>query len=642
MIFKGLGKNSWIFFLLFSFFIKAQDEKKDWYTVFGTTPNTVDKRLHDDLKNAQSPIRKIKIIDTIAAIHIKAGNTDSILYYGTQLQEKITSHKDELTDSDLYLSKSYDILGKGKLKKGLLDDAMQHYLDGINASPLSKMSTMYYTHQLGLGIVYLNQEKYDAALPIFETCLQNTEDDEIRILAKKHLADVYFFKKDIQKAKLHYLEVLEQLSLHNNHKVTLETQLKLGRIDLHEKNLDKALQYFLSVKDEAFQNNFYDLYIEAAIRIGITYYRQGNSEIAEMVLSSAYVNAVQWNKLKLQEDVIMVLKDLKVANKDYKNAYNLMTQYLSISNQILKAQNKKVVQELEIKYQTLQKEKEILALKESQLLKEGEIEKQRTIKKAFLIGFLVVLFPVVGLLFVYFQKLKTQIALNKSQEEVNSQKVYGLMKEQELNLIKATMEGQDKERQRLARELHDSIGGNLASIKLQLSNTSESDKQKVNIIKQVDETYNQVRDFSHNLTPKKFQKNPITALVREYVHNVSNGSDSNISFHPYPESEIDKLEPYLTEELFKIVQELLTNSLKHAKAKNIDIYINKNDDVIQLLFEDDGLGFDTNKTTEGIGIKNIKNRLKSISGKLFIDSMLGRGTVVTIEIPVLSAVSNYL
>ena len=361
-----------------------------------------------------------------------------------------------------------------------------------------------------------------------------------------------------------------------------------------------------------------------------------------MVLSSAYVNAVQWNKLKLQEDVIMVLKDLKVANKDYKNAYNLMTQYLSISNQILKTQNKKVVQELEIKYQTLQKEKEILALKESQLLKEGEIEKQRTIKKAFLIGFLVVLFPVVGLLFVYFQKLKTQIALNKSQEEVNSQKVYGLMKEQELNLIKATMEGQDKERQRLARELHDSIGGNLASIKLQLSNTSESDKQKVNIIKQVDETYNQVRDFSHNLTPKKFQKNPITELIREYVHNVSNGSDSNISFHPYPESEIDKLEPYLTEELFKIVQELLTNSLKHAKAKNIDIYINKNDDVIQLLFEDDGLGFDTNKTTEGIGIKNIKNRLKSLSGKLFIDSMLGRGTVVTIEIPVLSPVSNYL
>lgn len=637
---KVLVKNSSIFFLLFSFFAKAQDEKKDWYRVFGTTPNTVDKHLYDDFKNAPSIHKKIKIIDTIAAIHIQAGNTDSILYYGELLQKEIKLHKDELTNPERYLSKSYDILGKGKLKKGLFDDAMQHYLDGINASPLSTMSTMYYTHQLGLGIVYLNQEKYDTALPIFEMCLKNSEDKGIQILAKKHLADVYFFKEDIQNAKVYYLEVLDQLSSHKNHKIALETQLKLGRIDLHEKNINQALEYFLNVKDQASQNNYYDLYIEAAIRIGITYYRQGDLEVAEMILSSAYVNAVQWNKLKLQRDVIMVLKDLKVANKDYKNAYHLMTQYLSISNQILTNQNKKVVQELEIKYQTLQKEKEILALKESQLLKEGEIEKERTIKKAFLIGFLVVLFPIIGLLFVYFQKLKTQVALNKSQEEVNSQKVYGLMKDQELNLIKATMEGQDKERQRLARELHDSIGGNLASIKLQLSNTFKSENQRVNIIKQVDETYHQIRDFSHNLTPKKFQKNPITVLINEYINNVSNGSKPDISFHPYPENEIDNIEPYLTEELFKILQELLTNSLKHAKASSIDIYINKSDETVQLLFEDNGIGFDTDKIPEGIGFQNIKNRLNTLSGTLFIDSMPGRGTVVTIEIPMLSPVSS--
>ncbi|MDY8136925.1 sensor histidine kinase [Aquimarina sp. 2201CG5-10] len=633
------ARNFCILFLLISFSINAQ-EKKDWYTVFGKIPETIDKRLYNDLKNTKNLLQKVKVIDTIAAIHIQAGNTDSILYYGELLQNEVLAGKKELSNVDLYISKSHNILGKGKLSKGLFDDAMKHHLDGIAISPVSKMSKMYYTHQLGLGVVYLNQNEYDTAQSIFETCIQNTKDDEILFLAKKYLADVYFFTEETLKAKSYYLEVLDHLSSYPNNKTVLETQLKLGRIDAYQSYFNPALEYFIDVKEKARKNNFYDLYIEASIRVGIVYYKLDYLKDAEMILSSAYVNAVQWNKLELQRDVIMVLKDLKVANKDYENAYNLMTQYLSISNEILKDQNKKVVKELEIKYQTLQKEKEILSLKEEQLLKENEIDRQRTIKKAFLIGFLVVLIPVIGLLFLYFQKLKTQVALNKSQEEVNTQKVYGLMKDQELNLIKATMKGQDKERQRLARELHDSVGGNLASIKLQLSNANKTDVQRSSIIKQVDETYHQVRDFSHNLIPKKFQKNPITVLIKEYIDNVSNGGNQNISFHPYPEDEIDQIEPQLTEELFKIIQELLTNCLKHAKAKNIDIYLNKHEETIQLLFEDNGVGFETDKVTEGIGFKNIKNRLNALEGKIFVDSTPGRGTVIDIEIPVLSAVSS--
>ena len=105
------------------------------------------------------------------------------------------------------------------------------------------------------------------------------------------------------------------------------------------------------------------------------------------------------------------------------------------SEYILNCKSISQLKELEIKYQTLEKEKEILSLKEEQIIKESELQRQRTIKKAFLIGFLVVLLPIIGLLAMYFQKLKTQVALNKSQEEVNTQKVYGLMKDQELKSI---------------------------------------------------------------------------------------------------------------------------------------------------------------------------------------------------------------
>jgi len=626
-------KHLYVFIILISFSMNAQ-EKKDWYSTFGKIPNTVDRHYYKDLKNVKNLSEKVKIIDTISAIHIQSGTTDSIVYYGNLLQKEILSKKDEFPDYNLYLSKSHNILGKGKLEKGLFDDAMRHHLDGITISPVSEMSKMHYIHQLGLGTVYLHQKEYEAAVTIFENCIKNTQDNEILILAKKSLADVFFFKNDIPNAKSNYLEVLNGLRVYENNKVRLETQLKLGRIDIFEKDLDHALEYFRSVKELALQNKFYDLYIDAVIQMGVVYYNQGYLKDAEIILSSAYVNSVQWNKLELQRDVIMVLRDLKIAEEDYKNGYNLMTQYLSISNQILKNQNKEIVKDMEFKYQTLEKEKEILALKEEQLLKESEIKKQRTIKQAFLIGFLIVLLPVIALLFVYFQKLKTQIELNKSQKEVNSQKIHGLMKDQELNLINATMQGQNEERKRLARELHDSIGGNLASIKLQLSSAANAGESQTKIIKQVDETYHQVRDLSHNLASKKFQNNGISTLIKEYVNNIQQGSNQNISFNPHPEEKINEIESPLKEELFKIVQELLTNTLKHAKADHIDIYLNEYQTSLQLLFEDNGIGFDTAKIKDGIGFKNIRNRLSPLSGKMMIDSTENRGTVVNIEIPV--------
>ena len=601
------------------------------FSSFGTIPNTVDPKLHLELKKNTNIFTRLNLIEKIGEIHLLAGNTDSIIYYGNLL--KITALKEKIPNRQVYICKANYIIGSGKLKNGLYDEAMKYFIEGIFSSPTSEMLTTYYKHQLGLGMVYLKQKQYDLVFPILKSCIKESKDKETIILAKKTIGDTYFEQKNDTKAKFYYLDALKSIPANAFSKTRIEIQLNLGRIEaFHGRNIE-VIEYLAPILEEAKNNQFYDLYIEIVYHIGKAYHVLGQYESAEMILNTAYINAVQWNRLELQQKVIYILKNLYVDRKNYKNAYNLMTQYIDISNQIITNQNQKTAKELEVKYQTLQKEKEILSLKEKQLVKESEIKKEQTIKKAFFIGFLIILIPVIGLLFVYFQKLKTQIALNKSQEEVNTQKVYGLIKEQELNLIKATMEGQDNERQRLAQELHDSVGGNLASIKLQLSNTEKISEQQINIIKQIDETYNQVRDFSHNLVPKKFQKNSISTLVKEYIRNVKNGSRQNISFHPYPENLIAKIGSPLTEELFKIIQELLTNCLKHAKAKNIDIYLNHHKDAIQLLFEDDGVGFDIHKTVDGIGFKNIKNRLNHLSGGIHIDSTIGRGTVISIEIP---------
>ncbi|MNS72494.1 Oxygen sensor histidine kinase NreB [compost metagenome] len=243
--------------------------------------------------------------------------------------------------------------------------------------------------------------------------------------------------------------------------------------------------------------------------------------------------------------------------------------------------------------------------------------------------------PIIALLFQFYKRFKIQHLLNIKQNEISSQKINSILKEQELELIKASISGQDKERQRISQELHDSIGGNLAAIKLQvnhLNSSNFSNIQKISL--QLDETYQQVRNLSHTLLPKKFSQNKFLEVLESYLSNISEASKIKISYIPYPKKEINELDEIIQFEIFKIIQELLTNTIKHAKASEIEIQLNYIENIFNLLFEDNGIGFQTENNSKGIGLINLENRIKKLNGSLVIDSKQKRGTIFNIEIPI--------
>ncbi|WP_340203679.1 sensor histidine kinase [Ascidiimonas sp. W6] len=222
----------------------------------------------------------------------------------------------------------------------------------------------------------------------------------------------------------------------------------------------------------------------------------------------------------------------------------------------------------------------------------------------------------------------------KTQKEINKGKLDRFLKDQEIELIRAAIDGQDKERKRIAQELHDNIGGNLAAIRLQLNNIVNPKNNQLNFIKkQLDETYEQVRNLSHDLIPKKFSKNKFSVVLEEYLQNIEEASNLNISFSIHPREKIDQLDEVVQMELFRIIQELVTNTLKHAKAKFAELHLNLVQDKLNLLFEDNGVGFNAENLKDGIGLDNIKCRLKKLNGVMVIDSKHERGTVINIEIP---------
>ncbi len=606
---------------------------------FSTLTNTKQKSLqpyYEALKTATYGRQRFSVFEQLAEHHVNMGTSDSVIHYGnlyvTELKrwDKAKDHK------RIYYTKAYFILGLGSKLNGLLDNAIKWHINGITEAEAAKNTEYQYKHKIGLANIYNLKDQYPKAIQILEKAIPEFEKKwpEHTPEALVYLGDANYGLKKHANAKAFYEKGLIGCKKFNDLKRELIIKLKLGTIAELENRYDDAYKLYDRAKESGLKNGYNTIYFKGTILLGKLLYRQKEYDSAMMALSIAYVNAIDRENLHYQKEILNIHRKIFAVTNDYENAYAVMTQLSRVNSEISVQQQQKIIRELEIQYETLEKEKEISSLEENQLIKEGEIKRQKTIKNAFLIGFLVILIPVIALLYVYYQKIQTQSLLVRKQEEINEQKVTALKQEQELNLIKAAVEGQDEERKRIAQELHDSIGGNLAGIKLQLASIDSGSKKLKTITHQLDETYQLVRDISHTLIPKKFKQHAFTELIQEYIKTISNTGELTIGFHPHPEESVNAIDEKIHIELFKIIQELMTNTLKHASADQVDIHLSIINNELSLLFEDNGKGFDAANITNGIGFENIKSRIDELKGTLHIDSSKNRGTVISIEIPI--------
>lgn len=619
-----------IFLLIHVLQVNGQNEVQ--FKAFGYTPKTLNDSIYSALKSAKSQEKKLPILFEIGKSYVTYANADSLIFYSEHIRSTLASLKQNV-DRPLYLAKSKYLLGEGKYLGGLYDDALKAYLEGITEIKKTGDDQITYMLQLGLGKVYVKKKMYEKAQVLLNNCLEQQADTTISTQANLFLGISSLAQENLALASSYFDSAENLVYEDNSPELALKISMAKAVLAIRETKYDLAFTLLENIINKSLSYNFFDIYTEGVLRYGGLSRELENYQVSEITLSTAYTNSLQWNRLDLRKQIINSLRKTYAAKGDFENAYSLMTQYITVSNEITEQQNSKAIQELEFKYQTLQKENQIFELKEEQLAKQTEIDRQKTIKKAFLYGFLVLLIPIIALLFVYYQKLQAQSELNLQQEELNTQRIAGLLSGQELNLAKAALEAQQEERTRIAQQLHDSIGGNLAGIKLQLANLENKHPLQQEIMGQVNETYELVRDISHDLIPKKFNQNAFTTLIYEYTQKIENSSEMEITFLAHPKDTINALGEPLKVELYQIIQELCTNTIKHAKAKTIELHITVVESILQVLFEDDGIGFHMDTITKGIGLNNIGDRLQLLNGNITMDSAVGRGTAVTIEIP---------
>lgn len=202
-----------------------------------------------------------------------------------------------------------------------------------------------------------------------------------------------------------------------------------------------------------------------------------------------------------------------------------------------------------------------------------------------------------------------------------------------INTKRLMVDGLENERRRLSRELHDGIGPLLTSLKFYIENRIESPTQKDEMKKILDATISEIRLMSNALMPSTLDDFGVGVALTNFVDNIKKTSGISIKFEDLTKEANSKITKNQAINMFRIGQELINNTLKHSKAKNIRITLSEFDDFISLFYFDDGEGFNINTVKLGSGIINMKERVEICNGEIKIKSKRGN-TTFEIELPI--------
>jgi signal transduction histidine kinase len=222
-----------------------------------------------------------------------------------------------------------------------------------------------------------------------------------------------------------------------------------------------------------------------------------------------------------------------------------------------------------------------------------------------------------------------------------------LLLEKELAANYARLEGQETERERIAKELHDHIGGMLSVVKMNFHSLNkkiediqqEQRDQFQKTLQMLDTACEDVRNISHELESGILEKLGLKSQLESYVDSLS---DQNMEIELSTHGLKNRLPGNLEKQVFRIVQELVSNVLKHANASYLSIQVNRFDNLLNVMVEDNGIGFDPEKALKKgrMGMKNLRSRVNEVGGAYSIDSEPGRGATITVELTVADAIKE--
>jgi len=328
-------------------------------------------------------------------------------------------------------------------------------------------------------------------------------------------------------------------------------------------------------------------------------------------------------------EVLMNLAQIDSAQGNLAEAYHWLMALKVTNDSIYKQKNMTEINELELRYQTSEKEKQILSLQADKRQQQLVLQKTRLVTSLLLAG---IIFVLVILFFVFKLYRSRQLAA-RQERSLHEQQIVDLEQKQQLKVYDAILQGQEEERNRMARDLHDGLGGMLASVKINLTNAlpEKISAEMERVIGQLDRSAAELRRIARNMMPEALLRYGLETALTELCEAIENDRLA-VDF------KFIDLQPDLPRQtqliIYRIAQELLANVVKHAAATEVFLQCSQHGHVIYLTVEDNGRGLvlQDGQAMKGLGFENIKSRVSFLKGKIDISGQPGRGTIINIEL----------
>lgn len=489
--------------------------------------------------------------------------------------------KDSAIISQSYqnLSALYDNINNGKLELLYLKKAI-HYSDKTKKEQLGLLYG-------DVGLTLLNQNKTKEAFVYFkktENLSKMDKSERLLFFTKRNFGEYYKKTKNYLKAISYYEAALALSESQKDAFQKADLHNTLSELYLEIKNFNKSLYYSFLTLELAKEINAKEFLFRSQKRISTIYNEMGQSEKA-------------YKYLLLSSN----LKDILLNENQTKQMSLLQTRF-----------------ETEKKDKSIAEQQIVLKKQELDLIKSQKEKQMYFIASVFLILFSF------GVWYFFRQRQK-----------IKNKEIIALQQQQEIAKLEALIDGEEKERRRIAQELHDGLNGDLSAIKYRLSTLEDAGLSKIDaenltkVINMIDESCAQVRSISHNLMPSSILEYGLIETIREYCIKINTSDTFKIDFQFF--GNYFALSKKTETVIYRIIQELVTNILKHSKATEALIQFNYREDELFITVEDNGIGFDKNAVSTGIGCKNIKTRIDFLNAQLDVESS-SAGTSYTISI----------
>lgn len=487
---------------------------------------------------------------------------------------------------------------------------------------------------MALGNIQYGQRNYDKAVESYRQAIQVVQDasNQVAVHAISNLAAASAMSGKLDPAR-QILDSLLTVLGPKDPALQYNCMSILGFISARQGNYAEAVSRYRAALAFADSVGLREGRTKTKQLLATALWNLGDRAQGLALANDALASAQQEKEVATQVELHRRLARWQNILGNDRSAYEHATTYAALSDSLVKARFNQQLIQADILFDTERREHQIE--RQKQALELAYVADRRKNLQRILLGLTVVAITIIALLL--WRSLRRKQKLGEQERQLHIQEVNDLMRRNEINTMQAMLEGQEKERERTAKDLHDRLGAMLSTIKMQVG-ALESKVEEVQVeqhslyekvIHLLDEAVGEVRRIAYGMNSLTLSRFGLAKALEDLCDNVRISGKLAVELKLYGlEQRMDRRVEIV---IYRIVQELISNVLKHAEAHEISVSVTREAGRISVMISDDGKGFDPSKASGGIGLDNVRSRAASIGATVHVDSTPGHGTTVSVE-----------